>query len=293
MNLPDPLDFPGVADLIRLSLNEDIGPGDVTTLALVPGEATATAVIIAREPCVVAGEGIARAVFRGVDEHLTFDTLLADGETADSGDKLLVVTGPARGILTAERTALNFMQRMCGIATMTSTFAQSVEPYGTTILDTRKTTPGLRFLEKYSVLCGGGTNHRVGLYDRTLIKDNHRRFWHGGEGCSLDMAVRRARQAFPDVLVEVEVENQTELLQALAASPDWVLLDNMTTDELKNCVALCRDKCLVEASGGITLRNVEAVAQTGVDAISLGCLTHSSPSVDLSLELTDHDLSRC
>jgi nicotinate-nucleotide pyrophosphorylase (carboxylating) len=196
----------------------------------------------------------------------------------------MTVEGPVRGILTAERTALNFLQRMSGIATLTRRFVERAGP-SVAILDTRKTTPTLRVLEKYAVLCGGGQNHRFGLYDRCLIKDNHRRLWRKGGAARLDQAVREARRRFPDREVEVEVENEAELRSALKAGPEWVLLDNMTPAQMKRCVRICDGRVLIEASGGITLKNVAQVAATGVDAISLGCLTHSAPAADLSLEI--------
>jgi nicotinate-nucleotide pyrophosphorylase (carboxylating) len=208
-----------------------------------------------------------------------------DGTGAAAGDALLSLSGPARGILVAERTALNLMQRLCGVATLTRRFVDAVKAYGTEILDTRKTTPGLRVLEKYAVRCGGGSNHRMGLYDRVLMKDNHRGLWRSGLGDDLDQAVQAARQAFPGIPVEIEVETEVELESALRASPEWVLLDNMGPDALARCVQLCGGRSRLEASGGITMENVAAVAQSGVDAISLGCLTHSAPAVDLSLEL--------
>ena len=194
------------------------------------------------------------------------------------------ITGKARAILAGERTALNFLQRLTGIATLTARFVEQVKPHATRILDTRKTTPTWRTLEKYAVRCGGGTNHRMGLYDQVLIKDNHRRLWGARD---LAEAVHMARRRCPGVPVEVEVETEAELERALAARPDWILLDNMTLRRLRRCVRLCRGRCPLEASGGITLANVKAVAAAGVQAISLGCLTHSAPAADLSLEILD------
>jgi len=196
----------------------------------------------------------------------------------------MCITGKARAILAGERTALNFMQRLTGIATLTARFVARVKPYGTRILDTRKTTPNWRILEKYAVRCGGGCNHRMGLYDQVLIKDNHRRLWGGRD---LAEAVHMARRRCPGVSVEMEVESEAELERALASRPDWILLDNMTPKRLRRCVRLGRGCCPMEASGGITLGNVRAVAATGVQAISLGCLTHSAPAADLSLEILD------
>lgn len=179
---------------------------------------------------------------------------------------------------------MNFMQRMCATATLTAKFVDAVKRYKTQILDTRKTTPGLRVFEKYAVLCGGGTNHRMGMYDRVLMKDNHRRLWRGGNADELDKAVVAARKAFPKLDVEVEVESLRECESALKAKPEWIMLDNMSIEDMKKCVKMCKGISKTEASGGITLEKAREVAATGVTAISLGCLTHSAGSVDLSLE---------
>jgi nicotinate-nucleotide pyrophosphorylase (carboxylating) len=284
-SLPDIMGDSRAGEIIRLALAEDIGPGDVTTNSLIPGEAVIEALIIAREPCVVSGNPVAAAVFGAVDARLVYDARLADGTRAEAGATVAAVSGPARGILTGERTALNFMQRMSGIATLTRHFVDKVSRYGTAILDTRKTTPALRVFEKYAVRCGGGCNHRFGLFDRVLIKDNHRRLWRSGEASRLDLAIAEARRCFPGVAVEVEVETEEELRSALAAKPEWILLDNMAPDAMARCVAICAGRSKLEASGGIGLRNVEEAAASGVDAVSLGALTHSAPSVDLSLEI--------
>jgi nicotinate-nucleotide pyrophosphorylase (carboxylating) len=199
-------------------------------------------------------------------------------------EPILVFRGKARSILAAERTALNFMQRMCATATLTRRFVDAVKKYGTLILDTRKTTPGLRVFEKYAVLCGGGVNHRMGMYDRVLMKDNHRRLWKGGDPDELDQAVAASRKAFPRLEVEVEVESIRECASALKAKPEWIMLDNMSIADMKKCVRLCKGISKTEASGGITLERAKEVAATGVTAISLGCLTHSAGSIDLSLE---------
>ena len=278
-------DRPEVKDLVRRALEEDIGAGDVTTDPLIPTTASVEAVILARNPCVASGLTVAETVFRQVDDGIDCAFSMQDGDRVDPGGTLMTLRGPARGILTAERTALNFLQRLTGIATLTAAFVDRVKAHGVAILDTRKTTPTLRVLEKYAVTCGGGENHRSGLYDRVLIKDNHRRLWAEAGGQSLADAVRKARSASPGTMVEVEVETEQDLVIVLEADPDWVLLDNMSADELKKCVETCAGRCRVEASGGIGLGNVEAVAKTGVNAISLGCLTHSAPAADLSLEI--------
>ena len=265
-----------------------MGDGDATTLALVPEDAEVLAVIIARDACVIAGNLVAAEVFAAVDARIVYEALRLDGVSVAAGATVAEVAGPARGLLTAERTALNFMQRLTGIATRTREFVECVRPFGTTILDTRKTTPGFRELEKYAVRCGGGTNHRTGLYDRVMIKDNHRALWAqaGGPG-SLAAAVAAARERYPDLAVEVEVESEAEFLDALKGKPEWILLDNMEPERLRRFVELAGGKVNLEASGGITLENVAAVAATGVDAISLGCLTHSVKAADLSLEIVE------
>ena len=280
----DVMDDPRAMAAVKAALAEDVGEGDATTLALVDSAACATGEILAREACRVAGVTVARAVLACVDPTLCVTVLVPDGETVKPGDTILTIEGKAASILTAERTALNFMQRMCGIATLTARFVEAVEAYGTMILDTRKTTPNLRLFEKYAVTCGGGTNHRFGLYDRVLVKDNHRRLWQGGDPDRLDLAVAAAREAFPLLEVEIEVESVAECQSALRGRPEWIMLDNMSCEMMRTCVALCRGVSKTEASGGITLARAQEVAATGVDAISLGCLTHSAPSVDLALE---------
>jgi nicotinate-nucleotide pyrophosphorylase (carboxylating) len=269
---------------VKLALEEDVGTGDVTSLALVDPKARATGQIYSRVPCVVAGATVARAVLKAVDPRLKVTILKGDGEAVKPEEPILIFEGKAQSILTAERTALNFMQRMCATATLTRKFVDATKRWKTQILDTRKTTPGLRIFEKYAVLCGGGSNHRMGLYDRVLMKDNHRRLWKGGNPDELDQAVIAARKAFPKIAVEVEVESIRECESALKAKPEWIMLDNMSCEDMKKCVKLCKGISLTEASGGITLDRAKEVAATGVTAISLGCLTHSAGSVDLTLE---------
>lgn len=285
MKLPDISAKKEVRDLIARALKEDIGSGDVTSIALVSRGASSEAVIIAKSNYVVSGTTVARDVFRQVDGSLKCRIIIPDGNRLKRDDVIMRISGRVRSILTAERTALNFMQRMTGIATLTSEFVRKTRPYGVMILDTRKTTPTLRCLEKYAVLCGGGSNHRMGLYDRVLIKDNHRKLWTTTGKRGLDIAVSEARHKYPGTEIEVEVETLGELITVLDAKPDWVLLDNMAPRQLKECVTNCAGRTKLEASGGISMKNVEAVAATGVDAISLGCLTHSAPAADLSLEL--------
>ncbi len=275
---------PEVRELIERELAQDIGPGDATTLALVDADATASARIVARHEVVPAGMAIAAEVFRQADPRLHCEILCPDGEPVGAGTALLRVAGPARALLTAERTALNLAQRMTGIATATECLVRIVADYGTLILDTRKTVPGLRRLDKYAVKCGGGTNHRIGLHDAILIKDNHLAFWRQKHKGTLADAVRAARQAYPGLKIEIEVDTLEQLRDALPGQPDWVLLDNMSPATVAEAVAICGGACQTEASGGITKDNVREYARAGVTAISLGALTHSSRAADLGLD---------
>ncbi len=276
---------PVVQDLIRRALEEDVGAGDVTTLALVPENLLGKAHILSRGKYVVAGLEVAAAVFGQVNPAIRCRAEVRDGESVVPDQEILTIEGPVRGILTGERTALNFVQRMTGIATRTRQFVEKVSRHGVKILDTRKTTPTLRILEKYAVACGGGINHRMGLFDMVLIKDNHRRLWQAAGVPNLKGAVEATRARFPGVPIEVEVESEAELRDALQARPEWVMLDNMPVALMRRCVEICAGSCRLEASGGVTLETVEAMAATGVDAISIGGLTHSAPAADLSLEL--------
>ena len=272
---------------IKAALKEDIGSGDATTLALVGPDVMATGEIQAREECCVAGLNVALFTLSLLDPTLTSEILIPNGAVAPKGSVLARFTGRARAILTGERTALNFIQRMCGTATLTHRFVEAVKPYDCMVLDTRKTTPCLRVFEKFAVRCGGGTNHRFGLYDRILMKDNHRRLWAGGDPDRLDLAVEAARKAYPLLAVEIEVESKAELESALRAEPEWIMLDNMPLDLMRECVQIVRasgKKTKLEASGGINLQTANSIASTGVDALSVGALTHSAPSVDLALE---------
>ena len=282
--ITDIMKQPRARAAVKLALEEDIGSGDVTSLSLVDPKARAVGQIYSRVPCVVAGATVAKAVLKAVDPRLKVTILKEDGSLVKKEEPILIFEGKAQSILAAERTALNFMQRMCATATLTRKFVDATKRWKTLILDTRKTTPGLRVFEKYAVTCGGGTNHRFGLFDRVLMKDNHRRLWRGGNPDELDQAVVAARKKFPKIAVEVEVESIRECESALKAKPEWIMLDNMSCADMKKCVKLCKGISLTEASGGITLEKAKEVAATGVTAISLGCLTHSAGSVDLTLE---------
>ena len=291
--MADVMKSPRARAAVLLALDEDLGSVsntafarrcDATSEALVDPKAKAVGEIYARVPCVVAGATVAAAVLEAVDKAVKVTILRPDGTQVKPNETILQFSGKARSILAAERTALNFMQRMCATAMLTRKFVDATKKWGTLILDTRKTTPGLRVFEKYAVTCGGGTNHRMSMYDRVLMKDNHRRLWKGGNPDELDQAVFAARKAFPKLDVEIEVESIRECESALKAKPEWIMLDNMSCADMKKCVKLCKGISRTEASGGITLDRAKEVAATGVTAISLGCLTHSQGSIDLTLE---------
>jgi nicotinate-nucleotide pyrophosphorylase (carboxylating) len=268
-----------MSDLIGRALAEDLGAGDLTTRAVVPEGAQARARIEQREPGVVAGLGVAQGVFERVDGSLSFETLAAEAEWREPG-VLAEISGAAPSILAGERVALNFLGRLSGVATLTARYVRAVEGTGARILDTRKTTPGLRMVEKAAVHAGGGTNHRIGLFDEILIKENHAAA-AGGVG----EAVRRARAARPELPVEVEVRDLDELDEALAAGAPRVMLDNMDLATMRAAVARTAGRASLEASGGVTLESLREIAETGVDFISIGALTHSAPALDLSLIL--------
>ncbi len=273
------------ADPIAIALLEDIGAGDVTTQFFVPYQAQGYGRIIAREACVIAGTETAAEVFRHVDPNLHVDLLQSDGTTLTAGETLLEIRGPAASILTAERVALNFLQRLSGIATITRQFVEAIGEHPAKILDTRKTTPGLRALEKAAVVAGGGTSHRFGLYDMVLVKDNH--LSAGVEFSAFAETIQQLRKQRPGLRIEVEADNLEQVRTVLEiAGVDVILLDNMKPAEMREAVALGKKKIKFEASGGVTLKNVRRIAATGVDYISVGALTHSARAIDLSLELT-------
>ncbi|HSD76147.1 MAG TPA: carboxylating nicotinate-nucleotide diphosphorylase [Solirubrobacteraceae bacterium] len=273
------LDPAAVDDVVRRALEEDVGPGDVTTRATVPPAARARARITQKAPGVVFGLEAAEKAFAALDADVRCTRLCAEGDWRDGGP-VLDVEGLATALLTAERTALNLLQRLSGVATLTARYVAAVEGTGARILDTRKTTPGLRALEKAAVAAGGGTNHRFGLFDAILIKENHAAM-AGGVG----EAVRRARAAAPDVPLEVECRTPADVDEALRAGAPRVLLDNMTPEGLRAAVARIAGRAETEASGGVTLETVREAAATGVDYVSVGALTHSAPALDLSLIL--------
>jgi nicotinate-nucleotide pyrophosphorylase (carboxylating) len=269
---------------VQAALAEDIGSGDATTLATVPEAATAKAVLRAREPLVIAGLDFAEAAFRELSAAVKMKRLAKDGRRVKAGVNLLKISGPARAILSAERVALNFVQRLSGIATLTAQFVDATKGTHAQILDTRKTTPGWRRFEKYAVACGGGRNHRMGLFDMVLIKDNHLAALRDSQPNAIVAAVRRARAKFPQLKIEVEADTLDQAGQAAAAGADIILLDNMNPARLRLAVKKIKGRTKTEASGGVNLGNVGTVAKTGVDFISVGALTHSARAVDIGLD---------
>lgn len=279
MTIPAALS-PEIIACIRRALAEDIGPGDATTDSIVPVGALSAGQIIAKQAGIIAGLDVAAATFRQVDERIVCTPLVAEGAAVTNRQPLATVAGPARGLLTAERTALNFLGRMSGIATLTRRFVDAVAGTGAVILDTRKTAPGLRLLDKLAVARGGGQNHRIGLYDMILIKDNH--IDYAG---SLAEAVRRARAAHSGLAIEVEARTLEDVRAALDLGVERILLDNMTPAMMRQAVALTAGRAKLEASGNVTLDTVRAIAETGVDYISSGALTHSATVLDVSFDL--------
>jgi nicotinate-nucleotide pyrophosphorylase (carboxylating) len=273
---------------VRAALAEDLGSGDVTTLATVPEEARVAALMVAREPLVAAGLELAEAAFLELCPQARIQRAARDGERVPAGFALLkIADAPARAVLSAERVALNFAQRLSGVATLTAQYVEAVAGTKTRILDTRKTTPGLRRLEKYAVGCGGGMNHRFGLFDGILIKDNHLAALRHEPPNAIEAAVRRARARYPQLAVEVEADTLEQAEQAARAGADVILLDNMPVDVLRAAVRLVHGRAKTEASGGVNLSNVRAIAETGVDFISVGALTHSARAVDIALDFED------
>jgi nicotinate-nucleotide pyrophosphorylase (carboxylating) len=274
-----PLDPALYREIVRRALAEDLGWGDVTTEATIPGELRARGVILAKARCVIAGLDVAAEVFRQLDPGVSFDARARDGAVCEAGDTVARIDGFAGTLLTAERTALNFLQRLSGIATLTRRFVEAAGGR-VTILDTRKTTPTLRALEKYAVRAGGGTNHRASLDDGILIKDNHIRLAGG-----VAAALARMRAAGHEMPIEIEAQSLAQVDEALAAGTDIILLDNMPVDVVREAVRRARGRAKIEISGGVTLDRVPELAATGAEYVSAGALTHSAPAADLSFEL--------
>ena len=276
---------PSATETIRRALAEDLGTGDITSQAFIPASQRSEAVIIAKEDCVVAGMDSATEVFRLVDPKIEVREVKTNGDRVVKGEQVLHAEGPTRALLAAERTALNFQQQLSGIATLTRQFVDAVAGTKAVILDTRKTTPGLREFERAAVRAGGGTNHRFGLFDQILAKDNHLAVT--GDAASLQAAIDRAKEAKPEVIVEIEADtlDQVHLLCGLRGV-DIILLDNMTDDEMREAVRIRGERpILLEASGGVNLQTAGAIAKTGVDRISVGALTHSARAADFSMEI--------
>lgn len=274
--------------LLKLALAEDLGQrGDITSQAVIPVDLVGRATFVIRAPGILAGSPIIALVCAAIDKNIHVDIQARDGQFMQPHEKIGTISGPLRGILAAERTALNFLQRLSGVATLTRRYVDLIKDTRCQVLDTRKTTPGWRVLDKYAVRCGGGHNHRMGLYDAVMIKDNHLAGLRH-HGTPLATAVRQARAAVgAQVIVEVEVETLEQLQEALTAQPDIVLLDNMNPELLSRCVVLRNREASgvrLEASGGVTLQTIKAIADTGVDCVSIGALTHSAPALDIALD---------
>lgn len=278
-----PLDPAILREAVARALGEDRGPADITTMACVPPGIPGAARIFTKEACILAGLVVAEQVFRELDPGLVLTSRTAEGSALEAGDTVLEIKGSAASILTGERCALNFLQHLSGIATETRRYVEAAAGTKTKILDTRKTLPGLRALQKYAVRCGGGVNHRMGLYDQFLIKDNHLALM--GKGTRLREAIQAARRLDPHAPLEVEVDRLDQIPEILAQGVDIILLDNMSLDEMRSSVALIAGRAKTEASGNMTLDRVPAVAATGVDFISVGALTHSVKAIDFSLEM--------
>jgi nicotinate-nucleotide pyrophosphorylase (carboxylating) len=269
---------------VKNALAEDIGTGDATALATISANAKSVALMRARENLVVAGIDFAEIAFRELSPKIKIKKFARDGQKVAAGKTLLKISGSTRAILSAERVALNFVQRLSGVATLTSQFAEAIRGTRAKILDTRKTTPGWRRFEKYAVTCGGGTNHRIGLFDMILIKDNHLAALRNEKPNAIAAAVFRARKKFPKLKIEVETDNLQQVQQAVDAGAEIVLLDNMSLKQLRAAVKMISGRAKTEASGGVNLQTVRAIAQTGVDFISVGALTHSARAVDIGLD---------
>ncbi len=270
--------------VVKAALAEDVGPVDATSESVIPPGHMGSVAMVAREPMVLAGAALAVLAFRETDQDLKVDCHAHDGMRQEAGGRIMTVTGLTRSILTAERVALNFVQRLSGVATATARFVDAIRNTDTKILDTRKTTPGWRQLEKYAVTCGGGTNHRFGLFDMILLKDNHLAALAGSGPNPVAAGVRRARRRFPKLQVEVEADDLEQVAQAADAGADIILLDNMSLEDLREAVRIVGDRAKTEASGGVNLRSVRGIAETGVDFISVGAITHSVKAIDIGLD---------
>jgi nicotinate-nucleotide pyrophosphorylase (carboxylating) len=269
---------------VRAALAEDLGSGDVTTLATVPPGTKSVALMRAREPLVVAGIQFAEIAFKLLSKKIQIKNFARDGQRVQAGETILKISGSSRAILNAERVALNFVQRLSGVATATAQFVDAIQGTSAKILDTRKTTPGWRRFEKFAVAGGGGKNHRLGLFDMVLIKDNHLVALRNEKPNAIAAAILRARKKFPKLKIEAEADTLEQVAQAADAGADIILLDNMTPAQLRSAVKTIRDRAKTEASGGVNLKTVRKIAATGVDFISVGAITHSARAVDIGLD---------
>jgi len=282
VNIPA-LDLRAIDDVLRSAIREDLGSGDITSTSTVPPQALATGRYTTKQPLVVAGLAVVKRLLELVDPALQFRSIATDGDFVETGTPIGEVSGPARSVLTGERVTLNTLQRMCGIATLTRAYVERVRGTKAVIVDTRKTVPGLRVLDKYAVACGGGTNHRMGLFDAILIKNNHLAF-HSSIAAAIT-AARKGASTHPEMRIEVEVTRPESVEEAIQAGADRILLDNFTVEQTRDAVSRVKGRVLLESSGGITLETVRDYAETGVDIISVGALTHSPPAADIHLRI--------
>lgn len=275
-----------IRDLCQRAITEDVGSGDATTLAIVPPDQTTTAFFITRQECVVCGLPILQALFAELSADVDFEPYVHDGEKCGAGERLAMVTGNARAILTGERTALNILQQLSGISTMTRKYVEALgNDTNTKLLDTRKTTPGLRLVEKYAVLMGGAQNHRIGLYDRVMIKDNHRALARLCGPNSIARAVQACREKYPELEIEVEADSLADVRAAAEAGVEYILLDNMPNQTMREAITIIAGRAKTEASGNITLERLPSLRDLGLDYVSSGALTHSAPAVDIGLDI--------
>jgi nicotinate-nucleotide pyrophosphorylase (carboxylating) len=279
---PAPVDLHSIEEVLRAAVREDLGSGDITSSATVPESARALGRYTAKQPLVVSGVAVVERLISLVHSDLRYQPLCEDGDVVAQGTPIAEVRGPARYVLAAERVTLNMLQRMCGIATFTAQYVERVKGTNARVADTRKTVPGLRVLDKYAVACGGGVNHRMGLFDAVLIKNNHLEF-HPSIGAAIQAA--RARVG-AQIEIEVEVPRPEDVVEAIEAGADMILLDNFTPEQTRQAVVLCAGRVPLESSGGITLDTIRAFAEAGVDRISVGALTHSPPAADIHLRVT-------
>ena len=286
MSLPE-IDFTRVEQLINLAFEEDLSDlGDATSLGVIPSTTEATAVFIAKDDLICCGLPVAEMAFKILDEDIKFHAKVNEGDFCSKGTIMAEFKGNAQALLTGERTALNFIQRLCGVATTSHRYAKAVAGTDTLILDTRKTTPGWRNLEKYAVACGGAANHRIGLYDMVMIKDNHRELagFEGEKG--ITRSINRSRETFPQLAVEVEADTLAEVKEAVTAGADVIMLDNMSNEEMTEAIKIVDGKAKIEASGGITLKRIPSIAALGgINYISVGALTHSVKAADISMDI--------